>query len=54
MDPQDFARWAFPILLDSRKPKYQAIADKHGVTVTSSELHACETEGEFKDLIGIE
>ncbi len=51
--PQDFSRWVFPILLDSRKPKYQAIADKHGITITSADLHSCETAAEFKELIGI-
>jgi len=53
MNPQDFARWVFPILLDSRKPKYQNIANKHGITITSTELHGCKTEDEFKTLIGI-
>lgn len=53
MDPQGFARWVFPVLLESRKPKYQAIADKHGITITSAELKACETEAQFKELIGL-
>lgn len=53
IDPQGFARWVFPILLESRKPKYQAIADKHGITITSAQLKACESEQDFKELIGL-
>jgi len=53
MDPQGFARWVFPLLLESRKPKYQAIADKHGITITSAQLQACETEAQFKELVGL-
>ena len=53
MAPKDFARWVFPLLLDSRKPKYQTIADKHGITITSADLHACTNEQDFKNLIGL-
>lgn len=52
MNPQSFARWVFPVLLESRKPKYQAIADKHGITITSAELKACQSEDDFKTLVG--
>jgi len=53
MPPQDFARWVFPKLLQSRKPKYEAIAKNHGITISSAQLKACESEAEFKELIGL-
>jgi len=51
MEPEAFARWVFPVLLEARKPKYKAIADKHGVTIASKDLHGVESERAFMDLI---
>jgi len=34
----DFARWIFPKLFETRLPKYQALADKYGVTIESDKL----------------
>ena len=53
MDPKEFTRWVFPVLLAARKPKYEAIAAKHGITITSKALQAVKREQEFKDLIGL-
>ena len=52
MDPEGFARWVFPKLLASRLPKYQAIADKYGVSIESADLEKVESEAEFLELIG--
>lgn len=51
MDPLDFSRWVFPILLEARLPKYQAIADKYGITIESSDLEKVDSEAAFLDLI---
>jgi len=52
MDPLAFSRWVFPILLKTRLPKYQAIADAHGVTIESSDLEKVASKAEFLELIG--
>ena len=51
MNPVEFSRWVFPILLEARLPKYQAIADKHGITIESADLEKVKSEAEFLDLI---
>ncbi|MGF1643485.1 MAG: ATPase [Thiotrichales bacterium] len=51
IDPDDFVRWVFPRLFYSRLPRYQAIADRYGYTVTTEELAEVESEEDFIDLI---
>lgn len=51
IDPDDFVRWVFPRLFYSRLPRYQAIADAHGYTVTSTELYQVRDERDFLDLV---
>ena len=50
-DPDDFIRWGFAELIAHRAPRYQAIADRWGVTVEADEIAAVETEADFTDLI---
>ncbi len=38
VDPDQFVRWMFPRLFYTRIPRYQAIADEHGYTITTEEL----------------
>lgn len=52
MDPLPFSRWVFPKLLASRLPKYQALADKYGVTIESADLEKVDSEAAFLELIG--
>lgn len=51
MDPNDFTRWVFPRLFHSRVPRYEAIAEPHGYTVTSREVSAVRDEQDFLDLL---
>jgi len=49
--PDDFVRWMFPRLFRSRIPRYEAIAEKYGYTITTEELWRINSEGEFLSLI---
>lgn len=51
MDPDDFTRWVFPRLFHSRIPRYEAIAEPHGYTVTSQEVAGVRDESDFLALI---
>ena len=51
IDPDDFVRWVFPRLFYARIPRYEAIADQYGYTVTSDELLNVTNEKEFLNLI---
>ncbi len=50
MDPDDFARWVFPLLFRSRLPRYEEIA-KQGYTVTSEEVAKVKNEADFMHLL---
>lgn len=52
MDPNGFSAWVFPKLFKSRLPKYKKIADEYGRSVSAADLHACEDEAAFLELIG--
>ncbi len=47
IDPDDFVRWMFPRLFFSRIPRYDAIAERHGYTITTSELSRVHNEDDF-------
>lgn len=51
IDPDEFARWVFPLLFHSRIPRYEAIAQPHGYTVTSDEVAQVKDEDDFLALI---
>lgn len=51
IDPDDFVRWIFPRLFYARVPRYQAIADEHGYTVTTDELAEIGDEASFLALL---
>ncbi len=51
MDPDEFTRWIFPRLFHSRIPRYEAIADPHGYTVTSQEVAGINDEDGFLELL---
>nr|WP_303901555.1 ATPase [Thiohalomonas denitrificans] len=51
IDPDDFVRWVFPRLFYSRIPRYRAMADSYGYTVTTNELWQVKSEADFLALI---
>ncbi len=51
IEPDNFARWVFPILFEARKPKYQNLADLYGVAITSSEFKDLQSSDEFIEII---
>lgn len=51
VDPDEFIRYGFARLLNHRRPRYQAIADRWGVTVEADDIAAVETGADFDALI---
>lgn len=51
IDPDDFVRWVFPKLFYSRLPRYQAIAEQYGYTVSTRELAQVRDEPDFLELV---
>ena len=51
INPDDFVRWMFPRLFYSRIPRYQAIADQYGYTLTTDELKDARDESGFLRLV---
>ncbi|HEU0223642.1 MAG TPA: ATPase, partial [Paracoccaceae bacterium] len=51
VDPDDFIRWGFAQLLSHRRPLYQAIADRWGVTVEADDVARVESEADFVALV---
>jgi hypothetical protein len=51
IEPDDFVRWMFPRLFYSRLPRYQAIADEHGYTITTEELKEVKDDSSFLRVI---
>jgi hypothetical protein len=51
IDPDDFVRWMFPRLFYSRIPRYQAIADEYGYTITTDDLREARDEPGFLRLV---
>lgn len=51
IEPDDFVRWIFPKLFYSRIPRYDAMAQQYGYTITTRELWQVESESDFLNLI---
>ena len=51
IDPDDFVQWCFPLLFKSRIPRYEAIAEQYGYTVTTDELRQIKSLDDFLQLV---
>ncbi len=49
--PDNFSRWVFPKLFHSRIPKYERLAGKYGITISSADVWDLKSEDEFLQLI---
>ncbi|MGE4659102.1 MAG: ATPase [Gammaproteobacteria bacterium] len=49
--PDDFARWVFPKLVETRRPKYQNLADTHGYTLDASLIAQANNATDFLKLV---
>ncbi|MCF6316494.1 MAG: ATPase [Marinosulfonomonas sp.] len=51
VDPDDFIRWGYGEALSHRQPRYQAMADNWGVTITAEDVAQVVTPDDFNTLI---
>lgn len=51
IDPNAFVRWIFSRLFYSRIPRYDAIAEKYGYTITTTELSQVQNADDFFVLV---
>lgn len=51
VDPDDFIRWGYGEALSHRQPRYQAMADNWGVTITAEDVAQVVTPDDFDALI---
>ncbi|AFO91170.1 ATPase [Phaeobacter inhibens] len=51
VDPDSFIRWTYAQALAHRQPRYAAMAEKWGVTVTADQISTIRTEADFTDVI---
>ncbi|WP_108858763.1 ATPase [Ruegeria sp. Alg231-54] len=51
VDPDAFIRWTYARALAHRQPRYQAMADNWGVTVTADDMHKVRDASDFDELI---
>ncbi len=49
--PGEFTRWAFPRLIEHRRPLYGKLAAEHGYTVPARTAQQVRTEADFLDLV---
>lgn len=51
IDPDKFVTWIFPHLVQHRRPRYEAIAEKYGYTVNARDISTLRDEDDFLKLV---
>jgi hypothetical protein len=51
IDPDRFVRWIFPRLVQHRRPRYAALADRLGYTVEARDIGSLRDEQDFLQLV---
>jgi hypothetical protein len=49
--PDEFVRWIFPSLVAHRRPKYEALASRHGYTLNARLAESVTNERDFLELV---
>ena len=49
--PDEFVRWIFPALVAHRRPKYEAMAKRHGYTLNARLVESIRNESDFLELV---
>jgi len=49
--PDEFVRWIFPALVAHRRPKYEAMAQRHGYTLNARLAESIANERDFLELV---
>ncbi len=52
IDPSDFVRWVFPHLFHARLPRYEAIIEQYGYSISARDAFEVSNADEFLTLIG--
>ncbi|MFK7890173.1 MAG: ATPase [Granulosicoccus sp.] len=52
IDPAEFVRWVFPLLFQSRLPRYERIAEQYGYTISARDAFEAASVEDFLSLIG--
>ena len=51
IDPDDFAAWIFPRLVEHRRPRYEDIANRYGYTVSAADAATVRDEEDFMAMV---
>ncbi|MEM7293494.1 MAG: ATPase [Pseudomonadota bacterium] len=51
IEPDDFVRWVFPRLIAARRPRYEAITQQYGYTITAKDAATVRDEQDFHALV---
>lgn len=51
IDPDEFVRWVFPLLIDYRRPQYERIANKYGYVIEAEKIWELRDETDIMDLL---
>ncbi|HJR69227.1 MAG TPA: ATPase [Gammaproteobacteria bacterium] len=49
--PDEFVRWIFPALVAHRRPRYEALANRHGYTLNAHLAQGVTNESDFLELV---
>ena len=51
IDPDKFVTWIFPRLVQHRRPRYTAIAERYGYTVNARDINTLRDEADFLEMV---
>ena len=49
--PDEFVRWIFPRLIEARRPRYEAIVEQYGYTISAKDVFTVRDEQDFHALL---